>query len=245
MSRPAPLFIALAALAGTPAAAAELEAVEFGSGYRVRVTATIADDTTRELIDMIRNRGSFPDALLLSADRGDIAAGIELGRFARAAMLPVSAGKSCGDACALTWAGGIARTTRTPLRLAATTADNARVIDYVAEMDAPVPDIGAAPRIPAGHEAWLAGSCGGLTDQQQSDLAAIRALQAMESSLEAMTMGGMGSQASYTVDAQTQRDAARARELSDGERNAAIEAQAKVETCRTGAVAKARARLLD
>jgi len=241
-----PFFlIALTTLAIIPARSAELEAIEFGGGYRVRVTGTISDDTAAALIELMRGRGRFPDALLLSADTGDAAAGMELGRFARAVMLPVSAGASCGDACILAWAGGIARSTRSPLRLDETTAGDATVADYLADMDAPPPEIHSASRVPAEHEAWLAERCGSLTDKQQSDLAAIRALRAMEASLDAMSMGGMGSQSSYTVDAQTQRDAARARELSADERATVVSAQTEIDGCSASAIARVRASLVE
>lgn len=228
-----------------PAPAATLSAVDFRGGYQVRIEAEITADTSGNLLELIRERGGFPTVLVISSDEGDAVGGMALGRFIRAAMLRISAGRSCGDACILAWAGGVARSTTFPLQLSAENAADSQIADYLAEMDATLPGIAGANREPAAHAAWLAERCGVLTETQQSDLAAIRALQALEASLEAMATGGMGSQSNYTVDEQTQRDAARAQGIPEERRTAVSTAQEEIDDCRGTAIAGARKRLLE
>lgn len=238
------LFAPAIILSCVTSAHAELTVVEFGVGYRIRVTETISDGTAAALVELVNERGSFPDALLLSAAGGEIAAGMEFGRFIRSAMLPVSAGRSCGEACMLAWAGGVRRNTRGPLPLSAAAADET-TLAYLAEMGATQPDLATSPTVPGTHLRWLTENCGSLNEQQRADLEAARALQAMEASLDAMAMGGMGGQSNYTVDADTQRAAARAGAVPLERRAASLAAEREIDTCRARAIAEVRKPLLE
>jgi hypothetical protein len=73
----------------------------------------------------------------------------------------------------------------------------------------------------------------------------VRVTDTITKSLDAMTMGGMGSQANYAVDAEAQRAAARARKIPAQRREATIAAQREIEACHDAALAEARKAMIE
>jgi hypothetical protein len=200
----------------------------------------------------------FPDNLNLDFAAGDVTESMRIGRFAREAMLSVSAGRKCSGVCFLTWTGGTIRNARRPMDIRVTVDDPSQADEiraYLAEMNVPpefveqVFDADAEPIAPDAllsaigrrdqdYEAWLIEKCGAMTAEHDRDRRAIEALIALESAMARMGMGG-GS--TYALDPETQSEAARAGGLSEEYRKQVTGAYARLQACRTQAVAEARA----
>jgi len=242
-----------------PINAADISAIEFGGNYRIKIVGVIEPGDHNRLVTMIKEADDFPDALQFDSAHGDVAESIEIGRFARQAMLATTAGKNCDGGCFLAWVGGVYRKVHGPMDINVPGTDSAlagHVRAYLADMEVSDDVIDKAlgtssePMTPEqiitiigansiGHQRWLAEQCGTLTPQQETDWLAIQALKSMEDSLDNMGMA-MGGNSMYAVGAETQEQAARARTFSPDYRDTVIRSRAKIATCRNNAITGAR-----
>ena len=233
--------------------AADIRIVGIGSSYQLKITGPVNPGDNHKIRAAITEKAAFPDALLVEGDAGDIAESMAIGNFVRKNILAVTAGKNCSNTCFLIWAAGIHRRAHGPIDARVITDDEAQLRIYLTNMeiaedviaDALSPEsalLTDATIIASEHSPrylqWLTEKCGELTGQQELDWQATQALQSMEASLNAMGMGG-GSM--YTVSAETQRQAARAREFSPQYHEELQENYAKISTCRKNAITEARA----
>jgi len=237
-------------LTATSLPAAEIKRVGLPGSERIRIKGPIepGDDT---VFTALLDAEPFPDGVIIdSAGDGDLPAALSIGTIVRQTMLPVSASHHCGAGCTLIWVAGVQRTTRTPLDPSGLAPLTSAVSDYLEQMGIPTATaaelIGSAPLSPeqaherlgtvsTEHEARLAERCGALSLKEQQDWASIRALAAVDSSLNAMTTG-MGGQAMYVVDPETERLAATARELPAAYRRDVEARRQHIDTCRREAV---------
>ena len=245
--------VAILMFAGSSGQAADIKILGIGGSYQLKITGPIKPGDHGKLRAMITEKTGFPDGLIIEGDAGDIVESMAIGNFVRKNILAVTAGKNCSNTCFLIWAAGIHRRAHGPIDARVITDDEAQLRIYLTNMeiaedviaDALSPGsalLTDATIIASEHSPrylqWLTEQCGELTDQQELDWQAIQALQSMEASLNAMGMGG-GSM--YTVSAETQRQAARAREFSPQYHEELQENYAKVSSCRKNAITEARA----
>jgi hypothetical protein len=232
--------------------AADIRIVGIGSSYQLKITGPVKRGDNDKIRASITEKAAFPDALLVEGDAGDIADSMAIGNFVRKNMLAVTAGKNCSNTCFLIWAAGVHRRARGPIDARVITNDKTALRAYLTDMEISGDIIANAlspesalltdtmiiaseysPR----HQQWLTEQCGELTNQQELDRQAIQALQSMEASLNAM---GMGGSSMYTVSAETQRQAARAQELSPQYRDELQKHHAEISTCRENVIAAVR-----
>jgi len=245
--------IAIITIVGGPGQAADLKILRVGDSYQIKISGSIKAGDHDKLRAAITEKTDFPDGLLIEGGAGDIDESMVLGHFLRENMLATTAGKQCSNTCFLIWAAGIHRRARGPVEAQVNTDDEDTLRKYLTTMEITEDVIASAlssesavltetmisaneysPR----HGLWLTERCGEFTEQQALDRQAIQALQSMEASLNAMGMGG-GSMS--TVSAETQREAARAREFSPQYRDELNKKYAEVSSCRKKAIAVARA----
>jgi hypothetical protein len=242
------LLIALLAL---PVSAADIKTVGLPGNQRLRISGPIEAGDQQAFLELLRANPTFPAGVLIDSGDGDLEAGMAIGQIIRDAILPVSASGQCGSGCILIWIGGTQRATRTAFDPRALTLHADAIHDYLLRMELNdetidqllnTSDLLATERvvellgtISTEHEARLAERCGALDEQQQQDRTAIQALAAVDSSLNAMTTG-MGGQAMYVVDPETERLAATARELPADYRRSIEERHQQIGACRRAAV---------
>jgi len=235
--------------------AADFKTVGLSGNQRLRISGPIEPGDHESLIELLRHNPAYPAGILIDSGGGDLAASIDIGQFARDAMLPVTATGSCGGGCVLIWIAGIQRATRTNLdpKGLALQADN--IQDYLHHMEVDDETIGrlltSPPLSPEqaldllgatspNHESRLAERCGTLDEQQYDDWRAVQSLAAVDSALNAMAQGMGGGQAMYVVDPETERQAATARALSPDYRRELDTLQTGITKCRHNAVAEWR-----
>jgi hypothetical protein len=221
------------------AGAAEFRQLKIGSDYQLRISTTVIPGDHDRLVELIDAQGNYPDAIQVDTTSGDVAESMRIGHYIRNRMLSVAAGKSCANTCFVIWAGGVLRQANGPVnvRIAPGQVSQESVETYLTDMEIPAAIIATAlsrdsaddPVVPVeivtagfgayspAHRQWLAERCGELTTSEEQDLNAIRALKSMEDSLNAMG-SGMGGNAMFTVSAETQQLAARAREIPEDAR---------------------------
>jgi len=232
--------------------AADIKIVGIGSSYQLKITGPVKPGDNDKIHVAITEKAAFPDALLVEGNAGDIAESMAIGNFVRNNMLAVTAGKNCSNTCFLIWAAGIHRRAHGPIDARVITDDEDQLRTYLTTMEI-AEDVIAdalssesalltdatiiASEHSSRHQQWLTEQCGGLTERQELDRQAIQALQSMEASLNAMGMGG-GSM--YTISAETQRQAARAREFSPKYQEELQENYAKISSCRENVITAAR-----
>lgn len=255
MNRSFFIFIAVATwLTATNLPAADIKRVGIPGSERIRIIGPIepGDDIAFAALLVAE---PFPDGVIVdSAGADDLPTAMTIGTNIRQMLLPVTASGQCAAGCTLIWVAGVQRTTRTAVDPGGLAPRSGAVNDYLERMDIPAATatglIGSAPLSPeqahdqlgrtsAKHEARLAERCGALDEQQQQDWASIQALAAVDSSLNAMTTG-MGGQAMYVVDPETERLAAAARELTPDYRRELESRQSEIEKCRDDAVSEWR-----
>lgn len=243
--------IGILLLTAYPGQAADIKILAIGGSYQLKITGPIESGDHDKLRTTIGEQPGFPDALLVEGDAGDIAESMAIGQFVRRNMLAVTAGKTCSNTCFLIWAAGVHRQARGPID-ARVISEEGTLRTYLTDMEIADDVISkassSAPALltdaminaheySARHRQWLIEQCGALTEQHELDRQAIQALQSMEASLNAM---GMGGSSMYTVSAESQREAARAREFSPQYREELQENYADVSSCRKSAMTTAR-----
>ena len=240
-------------VAGGSSQAADIKVLDIGDNFQIKMSGPIESGDTDKLRAAITEHIAFPDGLLIESDAGDITESMAIGHFLRDNMLTVTAGKQCSNTCFLIWAGGVHRKARGPIDARVITADKDKLRAYLTDMEITKEIISkAASSEPAvltaemtganeystRYQQWLADQCGTLTDQQDLDRRAIQALESVEASFNAM---GMGGSSMYTVSAETQREAARAREFSPQYRDDLQKNYSEISGCHKNAIAVVRA----
>jgi hypothetical protein len=248
-----PIGIAIITAAAGSSLAAEIKVLGIGDNYQLKISGPIESGDTDKLRAAIAEHTAFPDGLLIESDAGDTTESMAIGHFLRDNMLTVTAGKQCSNTCFLIWAGGVHRKARGPIDARVIAADKDQLRTYLTDMEiteeviskaasseqAPLTDaMTDANEYSARHQQWLADQCGALTDRQERDRQAVQALESVEASLNAM---GMGGSSMYTVSAETQREAARAREFSQQYRDELQKNYSEISGCHKNAIAFIRA----
>ena len=245
MLRLSTIFFAVLTLVciSNSALTAQINAVGLPGNQRLRISGPIEPGDYATLTGLANNSATFPAGVLIDSAGGDLAESIAIGRFVRDAMLPVTATEHCAGGCVLIWIAPLADETRDYLRRME--LDDA-LIGRLADSPPLSPEqalalLGASS---PGHESRLTERCGALDEQQYKDWRAIQSLEAVNSALNAMAQG-MGGQAMYVVDPETERQAAAARDLSPDYRRELATQQAGIEKCRQDSVATWRSALPD
>jgi len=252
------LLLALMAALMLPAGTgwtAEVSSVEFGHMFVLKLNGAIEPGDLEALTGQLQAHGQPPDALQIESSGGDPATAMAIGRFARESLLSVTAGRVCEGSCLLAWLGGVRREVVEPIDAAGALTDSPELQAYLAEMEVPAAGIEVllAPRGEAllptraielfgqdspSYTAWLAEQCDQLDEEEHRDWENIRALQAMETSMSSMGMGG--SNAMYVMGPEVQAQAAAARELPPEYVDGLLARKTGINRCQRAAIMRAR-----